>query len=173
MEKFRNILGYLSFTKSETKVILFIVIALVAGFSIKFYKQVLGDTEIKDKSYFSETDKRFLSKSERLNNPDFENLNYEEKVKVLTASEDSLINAEKEKKVRSKKEDKLSGRQININTAPKEELVQLPGVGEKTAIKIIDYREKNDGFKKIEDIMNVKGIGQKKFEKMKIYLKVE
>ena len=146
---------------------------MVAGFSIKFYKQVLGETEIQKKDYFSETDKRFLEKSARLNNPDFEKLTYEEKLKILQASEDSLKQAEKEKKSLSKKEQKLEGKQININSAAKDELMQLPGVGEKTALLIIDYRESNAAFKTIEDIMEVKGIGPKKFEKMKKYLKVE
>lgn len=173
MEKLKTIFRYLSFTKNETKVILFIVIALVTGFSIKFYKQVLGDTESKQKDYFSETDKRFLEKSARLNNPDFDKLTFEEKIKILQISEDSLKQAEKEKKSLTKKEQKLEGKQININTASRDELMQLPGVGEKTALSIIDYRENNSGFKTIEDIMEVKGIGQKKFEKMKKYLKVE
>jgi len=173
LEKLKTIFRYLSFTKNETKVILFIVIALVTGFSIKFYKQVLGDTESKQKDYFSETDKRFLEKSARLNNPDFDKLTFEEKIKILQISEDSLKQAEKEKKSLTKKEQKLEGKQININTASKDELMQLPGVGEKTALSIIDYRENNSGFKTIEDIMEVKGIGQKKFEKMKKYLKVE
>jgi comEA protein len=173
LEKFKNIIRHLSFTKSETKVILFIVIALIIGFSIKFYKQVLGETEIQKKDYFSDTDKRFLEKSARLNNPDFEKLTYDEKVKILQASEDSLKQAEKEKKSLSKKEQKLEGKQININTAAKDELMQLPGVGEKTALLIMEYRENNSGFKTIEDIMEVKGIGPKKFDKMKKYLKVE
>ena len=173
MEKFKEIFRHLSFTKSETKVILFIVTALIIGFSIKFYKQVLGETEIQKKDYFSDTDKRFLEKSARLNNPDFEKLTYDEKVKILQASEDSLKQAEKEKKSLSKKEQKLEGKQININTAAKDELMQLPGVGEKTALLIMEYRENNSSFKTIEDIMEVKGIGPKKFDKMKKYLKVE
>ena len=56
---------------------------------------------------------------------------------------------------------------ININTATLEELDKLPGVGEATANKIISHREENGQFKNIEDIKNVNGIGDKKFEKMK------
>lgn len=56
---------------------------------------------------------------------------------------------------------------ININTATLSELMNIDGVGEKTAQKIIDYREKNGGFKNIEDIKNVDRIGDKTFEKMK------
>ena len=56
---------------------------------------------------------------------------------------------------------------VNINTATLEQLDTLPGVGEATANKIITYREDNGGFKSIEDLKNVKGIGDKKFEDMK------
>lgn len=56
---------------------------------------------------------------------------------------------------------------ININTATLEELDKLPGVGEATANKIISHRVENGQFKTIEDIKNVNGIGDKKFEKMK------
>ena len=55
---------------------------------------------------------------------------------------------------------------ININTAGADELMKLKGVGEKTAEKIIEYRERAP-FESIEDIMNVSGIGEKKFEDIK------
>lgn len=55
---------------------------------------------------------------------------------------------------------------ININTCTKDELMSLPGVGEVTASKIMDYRSANK-FKSIEDIMNVSGIGTKKYEDLK------
>lgn len=70
--------------------------------------------------------------------------------------------------------DKVDGKKetVNINTATKEELMTLPGVGESTAIKIIDYRKSNGKFQKIEDIKNVPGIGDSKFQNMKEKLSV-
>ena len=61
--------------------------------------------------------------------------------------------------------------QINLNTATKDELMMLPGIGENKAQAIIEYRKANK-FKTIEDLKNVKGIGEKRFEKIKSDLTV-
>ena len=53
------------------------------------------------------------------------------------------------------------GSQININTASVEELATLNKVGDKTAARIVAYREANGPFNSVEDLMNVKGIGEK------------
>jgi len=60
----------------------------------------------------------------------------------------------------------------NLNTAKAQQLQLLPGVGPKMAERILEYRKANGGFKTVEQVMDVKGIGPKKFEKMKAFLKV-
>lgn len=56
---------------------------------------------------------------------------------------------------------------INLNTASAEQLMKLSGIGESKAAQIISYREKNGAFKKIEDIMNITGIKEGVFGKIK------
>ncbi len=62
---------------------------------------------------------------------------------------------------------------VNLNTAKREELIEgIPGVGKKLAGRIVAYRETYGGFKSTEEIMNIKGIGEKLFEKVKDYISV-
>jgi competence protein ComEA len=56
---------------------------------------------------------------------------------------------------------------INLNTATAAQLETLPGIGKSTAERILEYRQKNGSFKKVEDLMNVRGVGEKSFLKLK------
>lgn len=56
---------------------------------------------------------------------------------------------------------------VDLNTATVEELDSLPGIGLATARRIVEFRTQNGPFKKVEDLMNVKGIGEKKFLRLK------
>ena len=56
---------------------------------------------------------------------------------------------------------------LNLNTATAAQLETLPGIGKSTADRILEYRTKSGGFKKIEELMNVRGIGEKSFLKLK------
>lgn len=61
----------------------------------------------------------------------------------------------------------FSAGKVNLNTATVAELMTLPYIGEDTAKNILEYREKNKGFKNIEELKAIKSIGKKKFENLK------
>src|SRR5699024_162333 len=100
------------------------------------------------------------------------------KIKIPTKEEVKNINKEetqiseeeyitKESGIYSEKAQKEENGKININTATQEELETLEGIGTSTANKIIQYRKENGNFKSIEDIKNVSGIGDVKFNNIK------
>lgn len=59
---------------------------------------------------------------------------------------------------------------VNINTATAQQLTVLPGVGEKLAARIVEYRQKAGGFKSVSELMNVQGVGEKNLAKIQAYL---
>ncbi len=115
------------------------------------------------------------SELKKLENSNSQECNCEEEqpVKVTTCDTTNDIEVPKEKttvEVEPKpvENDNLTvSSKVNINTASKEELMTLTGIGESKATAIIDYRSKNGGFKCPEEIMNVSGIGEALYNKIK------
>lgn len=74
---------------------------------------------------------------------------------------------------KQEKSEETKGSKVNINTATQAQLETLPGIGPSTATKILAYRKEKGKFSKIEDIKQVSGIGEAKFEKMKEHITVK
>lgn len=92
----------------------------------------------------------------------------EETVEETVSQEEELVESDP-----SGPQEVLVEKSINLNTATLEELDQLPGIGPALAQRIIDYREANNGFYDIEEIMEISGIGEKTFAKLEPYIIAE
>lgn len=85
----------------------------------------------------------------------------------VTAASGGVNSKEATNSTQSSSTSDMSSKKVNINTATQEELDTLPGIGPSIAAKIIDYREQNGKFNSIEEIKEVSGIGDAKYEKIK------
>ena len=66
-----------------------------------------------------------------------------------------------------------SGDRVELNSADQAALEALPGIGPRTAELIIEYRTKNGGFKKVEDLMNIRGIGERTFLRLRDLVRID
>lgn len=125
----------------------------------------------------------YISEESRLNdlieicggftqNADISELNLAERLSDSDKIEVPKIVSESENEYINEIEENVSNNLININTATKEELKSLNGIGDTLADNIINYRKKNK-FNTIEDLLNVNGIGESKFDAIKEYICVD
>ncbi len=159
----------IGFTETEVKIILFLITSLIIGISVEVIKESRKDKNLLQFDY---------SKEDSLFN------NYETAWEFEDSAEKII-----EKGVDSKRElldfngAKFAGNKVkssgypaeivDINKASVNELTSLPGIGQKTAEAIVEYRKRNGDFKKVDEIKNVKGIGKAKFEKISKYIIVK
>ena len=106
------------------------------------------------------------------NNENFEYITMssgDEKNDANTGNSSTTITSESSS---SKNESAFKISIVNINTATQTELETLPGIGPSLALRIVNYRKENGKFSSIEDIKNVSGIGEAKYEDIKNYIKI-
>jgi len=166
---FRKVSRKIGFTETEIKVILFLAVGFLIGFGVKLYKD---NSKPEYKIYnYSEQDSLFNYYNTRAENKLNDKKNRNEN-KTVDSKEEVLdfSSANFEKKKSSPPPEEKS---ININNADLETLIRLPGIGEKTAHKIIDLRSEKTKFENLEELMEVKGIGKVKFNKIKKFLYIK
>lgn len=159
----------LGLTNKELSILGFLLITFTAGLIIKY-----SGWKTPEEYDYSDPDKIFDQNIRQpFNEPGRDKLTEEQKQRLSSLNKyaDS-ISGFRENKNKPVNITGLNGK-ININTSGENELEMLPGIGEVTAAKIIEYRELNGGFKKIEDIMKVNGIGSKKFDMIKDFIEIK
>lgn len=155
----------LNLTTTELKISGFLILTLVIGVLIKLISGINEKTELTFYNY-SQMDSIFFNSSENDgNNSEIINKNVDYKREVFDFNERSF------NKVYTKQ--LPAEKSINLNKATKQELMNLPGISEATAEKIIVLREKIGGFRKLEELLKVKGIGSKKLDKITKYLFID
>jgi len=161
---FEKLSKKIGFTETETIVILFLTGLFILGFVyVEFIKNATAEYKHVD---YTKQDSLFAYYSNI--NPEFDlddprlDSNLEIKRQVLELS-DTFAYVKKDLS-------SLTEKSINLNTAGINELVKLPGIGEKTAEKIIQLRSERGKFKRLEELLDVRGIGEVKFNKIKKFL---
>jgi len=163
-DKLKKISEKIGFTETEIKVILFLLAIFIIGFGYKYlffdknkavYREF--DYSKQDSLFYAAIKRDSLENLNKIKNED--NIDYKQKVSDFNKS-------------KVVKKNKISGK-FDINKIDVEGLISLPGIGETTAEYIIKYRTEKNGIKDLQELLNIKGIGNLKFNKIKKYLYIK
>lgn len=157
--RFEEISKIIGFTKTEFRVLVFLTASLLLGVVLHYWGYKPADSPMHSFNY-SESDSSYNSADISLKN-----------VEKRVDSKQELLDFSVDKSTESNADNKeLLENSININTADIELLMKLPGVGIKTAERIVQLRNQRSGFTTIEEMLDVKGIGEVKFSRIKNYI---
>jgi comEA protein len=165
LEKLSKKIG---FTNTETNVILFIIITCLLGLVVNYIKQIKNNNAYLEFDYKKE-DSLFFTAAE--DNRPADTLITQVQKKIDSQSES--LDFTKENLPKTKVKPKFDGKIVNINSAPISILATLPGLGQKTANAIVEYRINNGKIKSIDELLNIKGIGKTKLNKIKNFISLE
>jgi len=159
LDVLREFIKKIGLTSTEFTIFSFLIAALLAGGILNFLKYSPNESESIVFDY-TETDNLFDSLSISLENVE---KRVDSKQELLDFSVDKSSSSDTKNK-------ELLEKSINLNTANIELLIKLPGIGIKTAEKIIELRNFKGGFSNINELLEVRGIGEVKLETIKKYL---
>ncbi len=147
--RFRSSLReHLAFTRQETLAIAFLAVALLIGQAVRWYRSSAApDVRATD---YSALDSEFVARARDV-------------------SGSVARGGESPKAARAQP----APGSVDINTATAEQLIALPGIGPVTAEKIVAFRDENGPFETAEDLLQVRGIGEKKLARIRVYLHVD
>jgi competence ComEA-like helix-hairpin-helix protein len=165
---FKKLSQKIGLTETEAVVILFLAGIFILGYVYKEFFKEDDTTEYKNFDYSKEDSSfAYYSNASSKVNPEDSSVTGDLEIKrEILELNDTILYENKSTIV-------LTEKSINLNSATVQELILLPGIGEKTAEKIIILRNERGGFKRIEEIMDVHGIGEIKFNKIKKFLYIE
>lgn len=152
----------LGFTSYELSTLLFLLLLFLTGLVIKVSRTEAPEAE---QFGYAAADSLFTNLAERADSENYSAFN-----SANVDSKQDFSDFKSQEFLRKTGADELAGNSIDINTAAYKELLLLPGIGPRTAEKIIAYRKENGGFQSIEEITNVSGIGRRKFQEIKHYI---
>lgn len=155
----------IGFTPIEIRVILFLVIVFLLGLALNYFLADDHKERILSADYSAQDSLFFLSDNSDSNISKLSDKVVDSKSEVLDFNTRDF---QEKKSFKS-----VSERSINLNTAEATEFLLLPGIGEKTAAAILDYRKNIGKFRNLNELMNVKGIGVSKFNKIKKYIYID
>ncbi len=133
----KRIVEWLALTKTERNVILFLVTTMIIGAAIRLYQATFPTL------------------------PQFTYRASDSTFAVLSATSEDSMNVALTSKITGEESGKL-----NVNTATKQQLMDLPGIGEVTAERILKYRKETGKFTTLEDLRAIKGISKNKLERL-------
>lgn len=156
----------IGFTPTEIKVILFLICVLFTGYWVKTFYLSGEKPQYKEFDY-SKEDSLFNSLDDNNSVQSAEkdkdsSADYKHEVLALTKENFSVV-----------KKNLPAEKSIEINKASADDFSRLPGIGKKTAEKIVEFRLTNGRYKKLSDLLKVKGIGNAKFNNLKKFLYIE
>ncbi|MDW7680134.1 MAG: ComEA family DNA-binding protein [bacterium] len=149
------------FTKQEKSIILFLLAGIMVGAGVKIFKLGFSDSSVPDNGEYTKIEQQFQARARQIDS-----------LKSLTAYNTPDVDGGLLTSAKASKRDVPILEKVDINNAELEALILLPQIGPVLAKRIIDYRNKNGKFQTVDDIKKVKGIGEKKYNKIKPYIQV-